>query len=87
MDRYTDPANITCLCLKGCCSMLGATLSENGKLHEWDDFCNARFVFNHFLIDATHVPSVELVSTVGIYCSVTHLKKLQFLLVQLYLER
>lgn len=60
---------------------------KTGKLHEWDDFCNARFVFNHFLIDATHVPSVELISTVGIYGSVTHLKKLQFLLVQLYLER
>lgn len=60
---------------------------KTGKLHDWDDFCNARFVFNHFLIDATHVPSVELISTVGIYGSVTHLKKLQLLLVQLYLER
>lgn len=73
------------------CSHGGSRTSQMKKfykaLHVEAMFCDAHFVFNHFLIEATHVPLLELIATVGIQGSMAHLKNLQLLLVKAGHER
>lgn len=56
---------------------MNSTFLQSSRI--WDDFCDAHFVFNHLLVDATR----ELISTGGIFESLAHSKKLELLFVKL----